>query len=281
MIKHEISIRNVHFKPLTVLATALALLMLQVPMARAETDAQSTDFMKWGLSLGVFVTQTDSQTKLNGSTDEGSDVDMESDLGLKNSDSVFRVDGYYRFTEKHRVDFSYFDLSRDASKRIQKDIEWQDEIYPVDTTVKASVDMTIYKIAYTYSFLQRDKGYIGASIGLYVADLGVGLSADSLKLGANSGVTAPLPVLGLRGEYYLSDKWIVRASGEIFAFEYGDFSGSLNDIYLGVDYQLFKNTAVGVGYNRVDFNLDVSKPRFDGSLDWQYSGGLVFVKFNF
>jgi hypothetical protein len=265
----------------TFIAAILAIFALQSSPAMADTQSETVDFDKWGLSLGVFVTKTDTQAQLKGEADQGSDVDLENDLGFDNSDTSFRVDGYYRFAEKHRVDFSVFDFSRNSRYVIDEEIEWQDEIYPINAELISNFDVTIYKVAYTYSFLQREKGYLGLTAGLYIADLDVGIKAAQFNRQSTGGVTAPLPVFGFRGEYQLSDKWLLRGSAEIFAFKYGDFSGSLDDIYVGIDYQLFEHTALGVGYNRVSFNLDVEKAAFNGSLDWQYSGGLVFVKFNF
>ena len=90
-----------------------------------------------------------------------------------------------------------------------------------------------------------------------------------------------MPVIGLRGEYHISEKWSFRASGEIFAFAYGDFDGSLYDTYAGVDYQLFNRMAIGIGLNSVRMNLGVTKENASGKLDWDYNGGLVFLKFDF
>jgi hypothetical protein len=246
------------------------------------TAAQAADDDRFGISLGVFITERDSKTQVDGENPgSGTPIDLESDLGLDKSDSVFRVDGYFRFNEKHRLDFSVFDLSRTSVKQIDRDIEWDGETYPIDTDVSALFDLNIYKLAYTWSFLLRDKGYLGVTGGLYIADIGTTLAAESIGQVSGAGVTAPLPVIGLRGEYYLSDKWSLRGSAEFFAIEYGDYSGSLYDVFAGVDYQLFENMALGVGLNSVKLNVGVEKSGFNGDVDWRYDGGLVFVKFRF
>ena len=88
-------------------------------------------------------------------------------------------------------------------------------------------------------------------------------------------------MFGLRGEYPLSDKWTFRASGEFFVFEYEDFDGSLYDVYASLDYQLMDQMAVGVGINSVRMDIGVTKPNATGNMDWQYDGGLIFLKFDF
>ena len=147
--------------------------------------------------------------------------------------------------------------------------------------VDANLDLNIYKLAYTWSFLRRDKGYLGATAGLYVADVGTSLAAESIGRSSSGGVTAPLPVFGLRGQYDLAEKWSLRGSAEIFAIEYGDYSGSLYDVYAGLDYQLLERMAVGLGINSVKLNVGIAKGNFDGDLDWRYDGGLLYLKFDF
>ncbi|MEE4277910.1 MAG: hypothetical protein V2I82_05495 [Halieaceae bacterium] len=237
---------------------------------------------KASLSLGVFLTHRDSSTRLDASAgDPGTDVDLEKELGLSRSDSVFRVDAFYSFNEAHRIDVSWFDLSRSSSTQIERDIEWNGTLYPVDTTVNSQFDLDIYKLAYTWSFWRKDRNFLGVTGGLYIADTGTSLSADTIGAREVTSATAPLPVIGLRGQYFLTQKWSVRASGEFFLFESGDWDGDLVDLYLGVDYELSDRIAVGVGFNSVTFDLGVSKENFAGQLDWGYSGGLVFLRGRF
>ncbi len=263
---------------LALFMTSAVLLFAGAPGAAA----QSADFDRFSVSLGVFFASRDTITRLDGDVpDSGTDVDLESDLGFDASDAVFRLDGYFRFNEKHRLDLSAFDLSRTASKQIQKDIEWDGSVYPIDTVIDAGLDLSIYKLAYTWSFMRREKGYLGASAGLYVADIGTSLAAAAIGQSSSRSTTAPLPVIGLRGQYDFSEKWSFRGSAELFAFEYGDFDGTLYDLYAGLDYQLLEHMAIGVGVNSVDFNVGVTKTNFNGDLDWRYTGGLLFFKFDF
>ena len=106
--------------------------------------------------------------------------------------------------------------------------------------------------------------------GFYIADIGSRMDAPLTSEGNASAVTAPLPVFGLRGQYHFSEKWSFRASAEFFLFEYEAWDGSLQDIYAGVDYQLFRHLAIAAGFNSVTTDLSVTKTDFSGSLDWAY-----------
>ncbi|WP_449287062.1 hypothetical protein [Marinobacter sp. PE14] len=236
---------------------------------------------RFSISLGAFFTDRESQTRVDGESGRGTDVDLEDDLGLKKSDTVFRVDGYWRFAEKHRFDFSVFDLSRASSKQIEREIVWEDTTYPISSTVETDLDLAIYKAAYTWMFLKRDRSFLGATVGLYVADMKATLSASSVGSVESNDLTAPLPVIGLRGEYRFADRWAIRGSGEIFAVDYGDYEGSLYDVFVGLDFSVTKVIAIGVGLNAVELDVGVSKRSFQGDLNWQYEGALAYLKFDF
>ncbi len=260
------------------LATGIALALV-VP---AGADAQQPGDERGGLSLGLFVTDRDTETRIDASSDSpGSDVDLEKDLGLDSSDSVFRIDGYFKFNDKHRIDASWFDLSRSSVKQIDREIEWNGTIYPINTNINSVFDLDIYKVAYTWSFIRQDKGYVGLSAGLYIADFATTLDAAAIGQREVGDGTAPLPVLGLRGEYRFTDRWTFRASGELFVFEYDNWDGSLYDVYAGIDYRLTNHFSVGAALNAVTFDIGVSEENFSGNVDWGYVGGLLFLKVGF
>lgn len=262
-------------------SVVVSLFAIIAVLAAAPASAADAD-KKFSLSLGAFVTDWDTQTRVDVSgAPDGTPVDGQGDLGFDNSDSVFRLDGYFKFNERNRIDFDYFDLSQTSSKAIERDITWNGTVYPIDTTVYAELDFSIYKVGYTYSFLVRDKGFIGASLGVYVADIGANLYTDANPQRDGGEVTAPLPVVGMRGAYDLSEKWTFRAYGDFFFLEVGDFDGSLVDLYAGFDYQAFENVAFGAGYNSVRLDIGVDSTDLNGDLDWKYDGILVFVKFDF
>jgi len=255
-----------------------ASLIFQVQAA----SAQEQEFNHFSVSVGIFLTDRESKTRLDGSLgDDGTDVDLESDLGLDRSDTVFRLDGSYRFNDRHRIDISAFDLSRSKSRVIDEEVEWGDTVFPINVNVRTELDLAIYKLAYTWSFMQRDKGYLGLTGGLYVLSLGTKLSASDIGSVESDGLTAPLPVVGLRGEYEISEKFTFRASGEVFSLKYNEYDGTLVDLYAGIDYRLSEHAAIGLGLNSVHLDVGISRNQFTGNLDWRYDGGLLFLKFDF
>jgi hypothetical protein len=249
------------------------------PVLAQATDEPPT----FSVSLGAFFTDRDTDTRIDADAteDTGTDVNLEDDLGFDNSDTVFRLDAYWRFAEHHRIDLSAFDLSRDAVKVIDRDITIGDTTYEINTQLEAKLDLGIYKAAYTWMFMTDDRDFLGLSAGLYIADIGTSFVGP---LGANresNDITAPLPVIGLRGAYHFAERWSVRGSAEIFRFEYDAFDGSLYDVFGGIDYSMTEMISLGLGFNAVRFDLGFDDSKLTGDLDWAYAGAMLYLKFDF
>ena len=235
-----------------------------------------------GISLGAFITDRDTEGRLDSDTlGLGTVIDAEDDLGLDSSDTVVRLDAYYRFNPRHRIDFSIFDLSRDATAIIDESIQFGDEIFDINSTISSEYDLTVYKMAYTYSFLQGNKGYLGVTGGLYVLSNDISLTESNTGQFESDGLTAPLPVIGFRGDYHLTPRLMLRSSAELFGIEFDDVDGSLFDFYIGLDYHFLDNFAVGLGYNNVTLDVDADGSEFKGALDWSYDGVLLHALYSF
>jgi hypothetical protein len=248
------------------------------------SDAQESQYMRerGSLLLGMFVTDRATSARLNDSSGGGgSNIDLEDDLGLESSTSVARFGGYYWFKPRHRFDFSIFDLSRDASRQIQETIDFGDQTFVINTVVTTSNDTSIYKLDYTFAPLSRPRGFLGLIGGLYVSANKLTLSAPSVAT-ESEDLTAPLPVVGLRGEYEITDRIALRGAVQWFGIDTGDVAGRLVDTYVGADYTFGKRFAVGLAYNDVSLNVDATDDTgWNGELDWGYDGILLYLKVDF
>jgi hypothetical protein len=193
-----------------------------------------------------------------------------------------RAGGYFWLSRRQRLDVSYFDLSRSASRVIDKTIHFDDKTYQINTVVSSENKLTITKVDYTFAFLTRDNWFVGVNAGLYVASTRLSLNEPTLGVFESQGLTAPLPVIGFRGDYGISDRWTLRGNFQWFGLDTGDYSGHLTDTYAGVDYGFGKRFAVGVAYDKVGMKVEANKTgHLKGSLDWAYDGWLIYFKVDF
>ena len=265
----------------TVFAFTVTLCLLVLPLSSFAQDRQRE---RGSILLGAFVTDRDTSARLDSDTGggAGSDIDLEDDLGLESSTSVFRFGGYYWLKPRQRVDFSIFDLSRDASRTIQENIEFGDQTFAINTVVTTSNDTTITKVDYTFAPLNKQRGFLGVIFGLYVSSNKLTLSQPTLGTRESEDLTAPLPVLGLRGEYEVTERITLRGAAQWFGIDTGDVGGRLVDTYVGGDYSFGRRFAVGLAYNDVALKVDATDDTgWNGQLDWGYDGILLYFKTDF
>jgi hypothetical protein len=266
----------------TVIGIAAAVAWLQLYPQSASAQSRESDRERGSIYLGAFITNRNTDARVDGSNGStGSDVDLEGDLGLESSTSVARFGGDFWLSRRQRLDVSYFDLSRTASHQLNKTINWGDQTFQINTVLTTDNSLTIGKIDYTFAFLNKDRGYLGITGGLYVMSTKFALSEPTLGKFETNSVTAPLPVVGLRGEYAFAKHFNLRGATQWFGIDTGDVSGRLTDTYVGVDYGFGKRMFVGLAYDTVRLNVETNKGDFTGRLDWGYDGWLAYFKMDF
>jgi hypothetical protein len=246
------------------------------PLRRTSRDANAA------ASCSARSSRIATPTRLDSASGEGTDLDLEEDLGLESSMSVARIAGYYWLTPRQRLDAGYFDLSRSATNPTQEEIRFGDRTFEIDTVIETENDLRILKADYTFAVLARERGYLGITGGLYVAEMTMTLSAPRLGSSESEGLTAPLPVVGLRGDYAITDRFTLRGAAQWFALETDDVDGTLRDICVGADYGLGDRMAIGLAYNLVAMGIAAQEEHgFRGSVDWGYDGLLLYFKLAF
>jgi hypothetical protein len=269
-------------KKIPALVAGLAALA-SLSLSPSPAKAQDADRERGSVYIGTFITDRNTSARVDSDAgNPGTDVDLEGDLGLKASTSVMRAGGYLWISARQRLDLSYFDLSRSASRTIDKTINFDDKTFRINTVLSSDNHLTITKLDYTFSFLNKDKGFLGVTGGLYVMKTRLSLSEPSLGTADSEGLTAPLPVLGFRGDYAINDRWTLRGAFQWFGISVNTASGHLTDTYAGVDYGFGKRFSVGLAYDTVSMNVEASKSgHLKGSLDWGYNGWLLYFKTDF
>jgi hypothetical protein len=266
-------------------AAALAGALVLNPLAAVAEEAPDLLAVPFSLSLGTYILGVNTDVELDGELNEGTKVDWDSTFGGGDLTRL-RFDGAWRFgdSDRHKVRALWFNYSRSKSKVLEENIEWGDEVFPITAKVKGELNFDIYEMAYEYAFLHRDTYEVAANIGLHYAQFSTALSARAENssgtldrdIHREGSVDAPLPVIGLRGLWHLPYNLWIDASAQFFALSIDEYDGSLRDYKLVLTWQPKTWLGIGLGYDRFAVDLDVDKDRFRGSLDWTYSGPMLF-----
>lgn len=258
------------------------------PVLAHEKEKEEEPWKKFDLNVGWFFTGMDSSVRF-GLAGVGIEIDVEEALGLETSTSVFRLDSFWRFGRnlRHRFDLGWFALHRAGKKTLGRDIEIGDTIFPTGTTVKSSLDIDIFKGAYSYSFFQDDRLDLAASFGLFVMPISFDISSSGFVEGNESeSITAPLPVLNLRADLALTPKVFLKNSLDIFYLEIGEFTGGILDVKIALEYNPFKHVGFGLAFESFRARIeakggDYPEIDFHGKIVYEYFGLMLYGKIFF
>jgi hypothetical protein len=244
---------------------------------------------KLNVTFGFFLTNFTSDVTLTGSLG-GVALNLEDLLGLDSTTSQYRIGAHYRAWRRHHFHFGFFDLSRSAEKTLEVSIPTEPPV-EAGALVDSYLDISLYKIGYSFSFWNDDRVDLGAGLGFHVMDLGTGIEvAGGIEGGESDGqrliaeaTTLPLPVLGLRGNVAITKRVFLKQSFEAFYISLSGFEGLLLDYNLAVEGHICRFFGLGMGYNFLhvkvegDGGTDFLGGSWNGKLDFDYSGIYPFT----
>lgn len=228
---------------------------------------------------GYFVDGSNTQFSLNSTTGLGigTSIDYQKDLGGETRDKIPRIDLYYRFNDYHRIDFTAFSIDRSGERLLTLDLDIGDETFSASETVNSDIKYTLYKVAYGYSFYHSPKVELSFTAGLNITTYDLNFATGSGSKSESAGVTAPLPILGLKMGYAITPAWSVNYLVEAFAINIEDkFSGSLLNFELSTEYRLLRNFSVGAGLASLGLDAEVIDDDLRGQVVDRYRGFLLF-----
>jgi hypothetical protein len=263
-------------------ALACAAILLAPASVAVADEAPNLLEDRWQLELGSFSFNSDTEVQLDGDTQVGTPIDWENTFGDEDL-TRFRIDGQWRFADRHKARFMWFNSSREESKTLERDVDWGGETFPVNAKVTGEFNFDIYELAYEYAFLRRDTYELNGSFGLHYTDLSWSLAAKASTSGGalqtdirrEASVGAPLPVIGLRGLWQLPHQFWIDAHAQFFALSIDEYDGNLQDYKVVLLWQPKKWLGLGLGYNQFSVDVDVDADNFNGSLDWTYKGPML------
>jgi hypothetical protein len=261
---------------LTLIATTFSLPALA---QRASSKWDLPDRLQ--LNVGAFfLDNVDTKTVLRSTTvPAGVIISFDKDLGVEERDVTPRIDGFYRFNRRHRLDFSYFEIKREGTNFIGVDIPGGIINGPVNegALVSTTFDQTVFKINYLFSFLNTEKAEFGLGGGLHSSDIDLTIQPVGSPPVTSGTQLIPLPVASALVSYNISPRWSFMTRLDVFALEYKDFKGSMIDMRLVLEHHTFKNIGFGFGLNRFDLNVEASNDDILGEIDNTYNGFLLYV----
>ena len=202
-------------------------------------------------------------------------------LGINKKKNAFQIEATYRFAHFHRIELGHFELGRESTTTLLRDITIGDETFLQGTEIDVDADLKVTRIAYGFSLMSDSQKELGLLVGVHISDFESVITAGQTGQRVESSVNTPLPVIGAFGSLALGESTDLSASLQVFRMEFDHYEGSLNAMYLGVKHHFTETIGAGIGYNFFSMNLDSPDERLRGSLRIRQHGPFVFAAFNF
>jgi hypothetical protein len=250
--------------------------------ARADDDGMIPHGSEtFTLSLGGIVNTNNTNFRLDGSHGRGTDIDLESITGVKESVSSYLASGTWRFAPNHRIGVMAFQNDRDNSKTIDRTITIGDTVIPINTNLSTSAKTQFFIVNYEYSFVRNENMELAGVLGLYGANYKFRFSAANPIVDIDKSTTAPLPLIGLNVDFFLSPRWTASLMGEGLKLKVGDVDGSMYHVHVSTDYMFTRNWGLGLAYQVSDLKADVTKNDFNGHIGWRMDGYTAYLQARF
>lgn len=264
-------------------ALAFAGLCAAVPAIAQQAGSTTHPALqdRWFFQVGVYSPDVATTASLNGSGGRvGTEIDFEQDLGFAERKDMPAVLAGVRLGRRWRIEAEYLSLKRENSRVLSRTIEWGDNTYTLGTTVQSEFSSDIFRLSAGYSFVRDTQKEFGVALGLHSTDFYVAIATPSL--GAESGeVLAPLPTIGIYGAYAFSPKWLLTGRVDVFSLSYEEYDGSLVNATVGADYRVWPGFGLGAAWRYIDYDLSVSKTRYNGAINYRFSGPLLYLVSSF
>ena len=217
----------------------------------------------------------------------GTRIGFEDDLNLEKNAEAVNVAFRWRFKQRHFVEAEYFRINREGNRRIETEIRFGDDVFPIGANIRSAFTTEVTRLGYSYRIVRSRNWGLAVGAGVHVTRLRANLVEVQIDGGPSIGeteiarVTAPLPVFGIGGAARLSEKWALLGRAQYFTLEYDDIDGSIYHSAIYLEHDTFKNFGFGIGYDRFRVDVKTEEKYWRGRARVEFEGPMIFLKGSF
>jgi hypothetical protein len=253
--------------------------------ALTAVPAQAQQDDRFTLRLGVM--NVDAQGELNGATEFlGEDFSFSEDFDFGSKELVPRVDGVFRFGQRNRLIFDYFQYDKDQRATLGSDLSYDDITIPAGSFAKGKVKFQLASLMYDFAVVDTETFNLGLQVGAQWAKLEgrVYAEAGEDSFEARSSDDGYAPMVGVRFTATPNEQWLFNLQGQYMNADwgnFGDYEGDVTRANAIAEYRFTPRFGAFVGYDW--FKLDVERSGSDGllGLDQRFKGPIAGVTLAF
>ena len=272
-------------KYISLLLILLLTLSLGLPFQPQDSSQRQNNIYdsRVHLTFGLFLPSINSTAQVNAETGRiGTIINLETAFSLPESQNLFRMNGIFRFDNKHSFEGYYYALNRSGSNVSRDSLVFGDITIRVNSSFNAFFNATLYGGKYRYSIFNGESVEAGFSAGLSFLDIGVGAEVTFQNSTASDEYKDLLflPVLGFYNRINIIENLIFRSNVDMFALDIGKYDGVLFDFGVSMEYLFYKLFSAGLSYNVFSLNLNFNTSQ-TGKILYSHKGFMFFGKLYF
>jgi hypothetical protein len=270
-------------------AALLAIFTCGILVGHAQTkDSLAAPWWveKFKITAGLFVpiNNTKIQVGANGSA-AGTNIDFQKDLGFGSASATFLANAQWRISRRSRVNLGYYNIRRNATHTLQKDITFDTTTYHTNVSVISNFNTAIYQFSYGYAIIEKPTYELGLSIGAHTVGATAGIAVNGANVGVskstNFGFTAPLPDLGIWGGYAFNNRFAANLDFSYLSLTVDNITGRIIAYNLIFSYKLIRQLDLSLAYSGLNFKVSTTKKDVTGIFQWGYNGPTLGATLSF
>jgi hypothetical protein len=190
----------------------------------------------------------------------GTKLSFEDDLNLDSGKTIPTLSFQWQIAKKHKLGFRWQDISRDSSAQALTEIQWGDEIIPIDANITLGFDIEQWFLDYAYYPWVKERWAAGFGLGLRTMDIQATLawSEENVDEEGSTDVkgTAPLPYLYFEYRRLFSDNWRFTTGFGWLYVKIDDIEGGQWIGRVQIEYLTDKRWGFGAAINIAQASVD-------------------------
>ncbi len=222
----------------------------------------------------------------------GTTLSFEDDLDLAGDKTVPSAAFEWQISRRHKLGVRWQNIDRSSSAQALTEIQWGDEIIPIDADVRLAFDVTQAFIDWAYYPWVKERWAAGFGLGLRWMDIAATLAWEVENIGEGGQTTAegtgPLPYVYFEYRRMFSENWRFKTGVGWLQVKIGDIDGGQWVVNANIEYLLGRHWGFGGGFNLSTIDVDWAGVETEDSvslltaaIDFDVNDFSVFVRFRF
>jgi hypothetical protein len=227
---------------------------------------------------------TDMQLSSTGTqpeTPDGTLLNAEDDLGFDDVVEQARIEFDFRMSERNHVRVDYFKLNRFGEVLTPQLISFGDFDFQPGDRVRSKLDWRVLSLTWTYSLFKAERFEAGLGIGAHIIEAQAEVGEPGTLNREEFSEVAPFATFAVNAAYRISKRWAITARGQTFEYTRDDLTGRLADFHADIQYRWRKNMAVGIGFTKLQYELQAVADDQPAFFDMSATGPELFFRASF